>query len=273
MIPEFHKPTHEWPHRILLRQGDKYYRLIDIQTSVNTANELSVFLKPPSESLYVGQKPVGTLKLQPGTNKIELANIRTGDQTFNPYITWHGGNGRLHTNGYAASDLKKEILLRDTQTVSMNDITMRPDIILTALLPVSTLSHPQTSAPPSGFQGKYLEISQAPAIPNNLTGQGEANIVLDYSSLLPGSLVMDVMVHHRALQPTLQDLPYLPDMYIRYVAQPLTITTANPSVPAVTVFFYQPDEQSPVEIRKNPIILMGRTRGDRDNHIVEVELV
>lgn len=269
----------EFPHRFLFRRGKKYYRFIDLQVISEPNDGLSVYLKPPIEHLFQSRKPTNKLSFQgvSGSVNINFNNdITKGSACFNPYASWHG-SGKSHINGYSSKNLQREVVLKDSEAVSLSDVVVPPHIIFTAMFPVDGLSHYETSPPPPEFEGNYVEVSNSPARPNETTKKNSTvHYVLDIACLRAGYIVMDVMVHNRGSEVDIEkNHPYPHNGEMYFVAPPLKIAPDNSLCPAVTVFFYQPvgDDKDNLVIQKKPSTLWLRSKGTKEEQFIQFEML
>jgi len=154
---QFYKTNHVWPHRILLRDQKNWFRVLDVQTKVEKNHSISVYVKPPFEGLYIAEKPSHKLSLpKDGFVDIKLPISTNGTSTLNPYLSWHS-SGKLHANGFSDINLKKEVFLKDSEAIKLEDLSTSPHIILSAVMPVNSLSYYPTTPPPSNFEGNYFK--------------------------------------------------------------------------------------------------------------------
>lgn len=273
----FRKVTDEHPHRLVLRRGDFFYRMLDIEIKPESAGSMSIYIKPPHEHLYNSVKPEGkhTLPKQGPLSVSFDKDVTKGSTYYNPYLSWHG-SGKLHANAYSTSDLKKSIFLRDSSAVSLSDIGVRPHILFTLVLPLSEPSYGRTTAPPKEFEGNYIEISNSPYRTNETGRNGTAHIVFDQDSLLGGALILDVMVHNRGSNVGfgVSDLhPYPPNWEVRFVSHPIKINFNDLILPAVTLFPYQLATQEPEDIKTaEPIVFWGRSKNAQADQMFQIML-
>lgn len=274
-MPELLKPGHAWPHRFLLRDKNKWHRVLDIQVSIESSGGISVYMRTPMEGLFATAEVVAEhLPFQPGkTVSLDLPKHlpQLESATFNPYISWHG-SGVTHANVYTQKSLKKEKLVKDVKAIQASGIKTNPVPILTAILPLSPLGYYETSAPPPGFDGVYMEVSKNPHMPNKPDGIGSLNMVLDRATLRPGCIVLDILVHHRDFPVDIQGdrHPYPADSEMYFVALPIQVSPHDESLPAVTFFMYQPvgpDKENLIE--KKPIILWGRSIDQKEDFMIQ----
>ncbi len=264
-VSNFFKKSHAWPNRFLLRDGSDWFRIIDLQI-LTSINEISVYLKPPIDGLFSSHEPSGKISLPPkGFKDISISNktpsdVFNGNVFFNPYLSWHS-SGIIHANAYKTKDISKSIFLSDSEAISTKDRLDSPHIIMTAVLPICTLSYFRTQAPPSNFSGNYFEVSDKPYLETDLKKDGPVSIVLDRNGLKMRAIVMDIMVHDQSVAIDLdRKHPYPDGAEMYFVNQPITISPNNKSLPAVSIFFYQPIKSDDLIIEKKPIIFWGRSK-------------
>lgn len=270
-----HTPSdpQEVPQRFLLRRGNDFYRIADLQIVDEPDDKLSLYLKPPLEHLYKSRKPSGKVGLTAGSIvDVNLNNdITKGASCFNPYASWHS-SGKAHINGYSTKSLEREAVLRDSSTTSISEIAVQPHVIFTALFPLSTLSHVKVSPPPPNFDGNYIEVSKQPYRQTVTDKDTPVQYVLDMADLRTGSIIMDVMVHNRGVEFDIdKNHPYPHNSEMYFVAPPLKIAPNNSLCPAVTIFFYQPIGSSPVTIEKQPTTVWVRSKGAREDLFFQYE--
>lgn len=262
------------PHRFLLRRGDAFYRIVDLQILDEPGDRLSLHIKPPLEHLYKSRKPTNKLAFKVGgLVNINLNNdITKGTSCFNPYASWHS-SGKSHINGYSTKNLEREVVLNDSDAVSISDIAVPPHIIFTAAFPINGLSHVKVSPPPDDFDGNYIEVSNKPYHPNVTNKDTPVHYVIDMADMKPGSIVMDVMVHNRGVEMDIEkNHPYPHDSEMFFVAPPLKIAPNNSLCPAVTVFFYQPvNNNGQITIEKQPTTVWVRSRGAKADQFFQYE--
>lgn len=271
-----HSPSdpQEFPHRFLLRRGNNFYRMVDLQVLDEPGGRLSVYLKPPIGCLYRSRKPTNKLSFQTGgLIDINLNNdVTKGAACFNPYASWHS-SGKAHINGYSKNKFERETVLNDSEAISISDIAVPPHIIFTGVFPLNGLSHAETSPPPDDFDGNYIEISSKPHRKTDISKDSTVHYVLDMAELRPGSIVMDVMVHNRAVDVDIEkNHPYPHDSEMYFVAPPLKIASNNSLSPAVSVFFYQPvNNNVGITIEKQPSTIWVRSKGAQADQFFQYE--
>jgi len=270
VINQFLKPGHQWPHRLVLRNNNDWWRILDLQIKIEQGG-LSVFMKPPVEGLFVSKKPIRKLTLpKSGLVNIQLSNnVLEGKVYFNPYLFWHS-SGNIHVNAFNNDKLVKDIFMNDSKAVGLKDIKKSPHIILTAILPINSLSYYPTKAPPLEFNSNYLEISDKPYRQNKIDGAGPINIVLDRSGLKSSSIILDVMVHDRNADVCLIDNhPYPNNAEMYFVHLPIKITPDNINLPVISLFFYQPINTTTMVIQKKPITFWGRSKEQKKDIVFQ----
>jgi hypothetical protein len=271
-----HSPSdpQEFPHRFLLRRGNNFYRMVDLQILDEPGGRLSVYLKPPIGHLYQSRKPTNKLSFQTGgLIEINLNNdVTKGVACFNPYASWHS-SGKAHINGYSTKKLERETVLNDSEAISISDTAVPPHIIFTGAFPLNGLSHVKTSPPPDDFDGNYIEISSKPHRKTDISKDSTVHYVLDMAELRPGSIVMDVMVHNRGVEVDIEkNHPYPHNGEMYFVAPPLKIAPNNSLSPAVSVFFYQPvNDNVGITIEKQPSTIWVRSKGARADQFFQYE--
>jgi hypothetical protein len=266
VINQFSKAGHQWPNRIVLRDNNNWYRVLDLQIK-HEQNSMSVFMKTPLEGLYSSEKPINKFSMpKSGLLNIDLSrNIFKGKTYFNPYLTWHS-SGVVHANAFESNNLKKDIFIKNSNAMSLLDIGIFPHIILTAVLPNNFLSYYATTPPPKEFKGNYLEISDDPYLPNKFDDVGPLNIVIDRRCLKSSSIILDVIIHDRNnIIDFEHNHPYPNNSEILFVHPPIQITPNNENLPALSLFFYQPIGTTIKIIQKESIIFWGRSKEQKED--------
>lgn len=267
----YYQKNHEQPYRIYLKQGNSYQQVLDLQIKaelqhldnpIKQEHSLSVYLKPPVNARYrlhsrwYKQKQIAPDKLTYEMKTIKRSIFR------NPYISWHG-SGELHANAYKqGNDTKTHRIIANKPAISWRDVRMKFDLVLRGVIPVDAQSH-LTVAPDLSH---ILDLSNGTKfqIPSILNG-----IALDQSKLVTDVVCADIFIHNKGFElKAPENLPYPQDSEIIWLAPPLTFRNKDSLfAPAVSVFFYQPVEDSRREIETSPLILTGISKKHPTNDI------
>lgn len=256
-------------HRVLLRQGNNFANMVDLQLKAERNNGMSVYIKPPFETSYSSIRPKAKLALpSSGEHKVTLKNdVTNGHKYYNPYLSWHG-SGKLHANAYSTKDLSKEIFLRDSPAVSLSDIAVPFHILFTLVLPISMNCYGKASLPPNNIN--YYEASLKPYRDNTLDKPGPLHLVIDEDALDGYDVIMDVMVANRGVNfDFTRNHPY-PGRQVIFVAPPIKIALTNPVLPAVTIFVYQLIDKGTSTTNAPPMIFWGRSKGAQTDQMFQL---
>lgn len=263
--PNFLSTKDSIPHRFLLRTKDNFFRMIDLQVVEESNNGFSIYLKPPLDYLYEGnflEKKVGLfdgLKYKISFNDNNKVNL-----LFNPYLSWHGRSGKLHLNAYETRHLKKKRVIKDSAAIDLTNIDKHPRPIFSVVFPINEQSFYRTTPPPKGFSGTYVEVSKNPYMQNQFSGE-YLNYVLDKELLNLSGIVMDVLVHQKGSEFSLENHHFPDNTEIISLGPPVTIDLVNQSLPTISVFLYQNVEKTNEYLHKpHYTVLWGRSKDQKE---------
>jgi len=260
----YYAKNHVEPYRIYLAGKNDTFALIDLQIKaelkdlndpVKQKHSLSIYLKPPINICYrLYSKDYKLTQPSPGLLNYEL--ITEIDSEYrNPYISWHG-TGVVHATAFKDGDLKKsERIVDDREAISWRDVVMRPSLVLRATIPVADLSH-ATMLPDKPHSLNIMTDTGA------IERKDINSIILDQTKLVTDSISVDVFVHNRGYAfKDFNDLPYSNNSEIIWLAPPLMFNNSDSVfAPSVSVFIYQPVNDSQGESERLPLILTGITK-------------
>lgn len=263
----YYEKNHVEPYRIYLKNSTETLALLDIQIKaelksldnpVNQQHSLSVYIKPPinlkyrlvSKDYISSQKFVGQLKHE--------SVVETNSMFCNPYISWHG-LGTVHASAYKGKTTKhSKIIVEDRAAIAWNEVTMSPNLILRATIPLADLSH-ATMLP-----DKSRSINLISFVKDNSDEKRDINsIILDKSKLVTNIVCVDIFIHNSSysLKNPDKELPYPKNSEYIWLAPPLVFKNSESVfAPAVSIFIYQPAKDLEAESKGLPITLVGITK-------------
>lgn len=260
----YYRKSHIKPIRTFLKNTQGEYRpvldvqikaeLKDLDDPVKQTHSLSIYLKPPNNMHFkLKSKQSVSKDIGNGQIQFELKTIKNSILR-NPYISWHG-SGEIHANAYHKNKgVKSQRIVNNKEAMSWRDVKMGMDLVLRAVVPISNKG--TSFKPPSGETIDLLlpHSKKSKLIPDN--------IVLAKKALVTDSVHVDVYIHNRGFRiKDVNQLPFPDGAEILWLAPPLTFENLDsPFSPAVTIFYYQPVNNSKKEDGPIPLILIGVTK-------------
>ena len=258
----FYAKGHVEPYRIFLQNKGETFGLIDLQIKAELKNldnpvtqqhSLSIYLKPPINTKYkLHSKDYILSQSTPGLVSCELITENNSDY-FNPYVSWHG-SGEIHATAFKNGDSgKPERIVEDRVALAWNEVAMYPSLVLRAVIPVADLSH-ALLIPDDKHSIHLMANHNDQTIDNDLNG-----IILDQTKLVTNSIHVDVFIHNKAYKLSdPNELPYPNNSEIIWLAPPLVFSNSESIfAPAVSIFIYQPVNDSEGESERLPLVLTG----------------
>ena len=267
------KNGHIEPLRFFRRYNDELGALIDLQVKtelrdlddpVKQRHSLSIYLKAPINAHYtLHSKDFEIKTISPGKLKLTLITLPDSEYV-NPYISWHG-SGQIHANAYKSHEgiLKSHRIVDNHEAVNWRDVIMAYTPILRAIVPLEGSPLEKLAL------GENTVLDLLASGPVSETSSTIKNIILNEASLAHKTITIDVFIHNRGLQfKDISQLPYTTDSELLWVAPPITLVNdSTPFIPAVTIFIYQPLEDSEYGDGIPPLIFNGISKTSPQNDV------
>lgn len=259
----YYRKSHVNPIRTFIKdtQG-KYQPVLDVQIKaelrhlddlVKQTHSISIYLKPPSNMRFkLRSKQHTSTNIGNGQVNFELKSIKNSILR-NPYISWHG-SGEIHANAYHKDKgTKSQRIISSKEAITWRDVKMGLDLVLRAVVPI--VEEGGSFKPPAGQTLDLITAHRSgpKPIPDN--------IILAKDGLSTDSVHVDVYIHNRGFRVNnINQLPF-DGAEILWLAPPLIFENKDSLfAPAVTIFYYQPVNNSIKDDLPIPLGLIGITK-------------
>ena len=260
----YYRKSHVKPIRTFVRKAQGEYQpvldvqikaeLKDLDDPVRQTHSLSIYLKPPNNMHFkLRSKRYSFSNIGNGQVNFELKTIKNSILR-NPYISWHG-SGEIHANAYHKyKGVNSQRIVSSKEAMTWRDVKMGMDLVLRAVVPIG-----EEGASFKLPAGQTLDLLSAQSTGSKPIPE---NIILAEDALSTDSVHIDVYIHNRGFRVSdINQLPFPPGAEILWLAPPLTFENKDsPFAPAVTIFYYQPVNNSTKDDGPTPLILIGITK-------------